>query len=202
MSYEIHMQMNGEIRKGMEKGLKKAIEDVLMERIELLKKYPNCSKLQFVDSFFGMGCVEITKQNDKKIPFKQTYEIYKGHLEFDEYVGKYEDTELFVQLVAPYLEPQDVVFTSTECFNQEDKWGFRIRRDGSVVELEYNAQETDIIHYPLTPCEHKHTSLEYNSIKNIIPNALVRIEFVRKCNYCGEVIGYERQFFNFEKTEK
>lgn len=202
MNSEIHMQMNGEIRKGMQKELKKAIEDVSMKRIELLKKDPNSSKLRFVDSFFGMGCVEITKQNDKKIPFKQTYEIHKGYLEFDEYNGKYEDTELFAQFVAPYLKPQDIVFTSTECFNQEDKWGFRIRQDSFVVELEYNAQETDIIYYPLTPCEHKHTSLMNNSTKNIIPNSTFDIEFERRCDYCGKSMGFERQFFKFEKTEK
>lgn len=200
MSGKIEMRMSGKIRKGAEKDLKTAIEGLIDERAKVRKVDLEDAEFLFIDSFFGVDCIQATKQSKFKTTFERTYRIDDGWLIFNEYCGDYEDTEEFAQFVAPYLEPQDIEFRDkTVLWDCSEKWGFRIRQDGSVVEIEYIVQETEIVYSSSIPCKHKHTSLEYNSIKNIVPNALVRIEFARKCNYCDEVIGYEQQFFKFEK---
>lgn len=181
MTNEIIMKMSGKIRKNCKKDFKQAIENVIKKRECCLKKDENSQGFLFVDYFF--------KSNGNIL-----YNLNGGFLNLGEYTGDFEDTEEFVRFISLFIEPEDIEFSANQ-----DKWGFRIRDNGYVVELKYGAYETGIFYEPLITCSHKHSTLKQHKIKNIIPNELIDIEFAKVCDGCNKIIEYERQIYKFHK---
>lgn len=133
---EVKMGFSGEIKKGMVEAFKDAIDDVKMKRRGELKDSQG-DEFAFVDWFFGDSTYNISLSKMGGV-FCLTYKKYSD---------KFSDTEEFAQFVAPFMEPQDILFDADSNY-KDDFWGFRIREDGSVVELENQIVETDVIYYP------------------------------------------------------
>ena len=98
------MELSGKIKKGKEKELKEAVKKLLKQE----------NAPDFVRYFL------------------EDMKISNGYIEWDDYYQRWYYEDEFVKFIAPFLEPQDIIFYADDGI----VWGYRIKKDGSVWELE------------------------------------------------------------------
>lgn len=111
MGYYVSMEIGGKLKPSKIEELRKKMEQMRIDSEKPCDDY-----------------------NDRNIVWEEFLfmaEIENGYLVFSDYNCKFDGYEDFISFIAPYLEPQDITFVGED----DARWGWRIKDDGSIVEL-------------------------------------------------------------------
>ena len=120
MGYYSRMEFNGKVRKDKVEELKK--------QIEYLKSLPDDKK----PDFYWYFMIEMKVEEDNEGNTWVTW--------YDYFQKWYNDLE-FVLWISEFVEPQDIMFYGED----GEAWGYRIKEDGKVVELEMVIKEGRVL---------------------------------------------------------